>query len=175
MRFCVCRSIGCPRIRISPPSGAVMFMIIRIVVVLPAPFGPRSPNIAPRGTCRERLSTALKRPNALVTSESSSALSMSGLANYYGFLGRGFSGLASPGGRISLTGSAAFVSLACLDYARWMPADVLEAERILADQPAVGRADIFAASSAGDVEAAKAMLERAPGLVSERGGPHGWE
>src|SRR5262245_62667385 len=90
MRFCVCRSIACPRIPISPPSGAVMFMIIRRVVVLPAPFGPSRPNMAPRGTRRESESTALKRPNALVTSESSIALFIVGLADYYGFLGRRF-------------------------------------------------------------------------------------
>ena len=36
-----------PRTRISPSSGFVMFMIMRIVVVLPAPFGPRSPNVTP--------------------------------------------------------------------------------------------------------------------------------
>ena len=54
MRFCIARSIGLPRIRMSPESGAVMFMIIRMDVVFPAPFGPRRPNIAPFGTFRDR-------------------------------------------------------------------------------------------------------------------------
>src|SRR5262252_598379 len=67
MRFCVCRSIGWPRIWMSPASGAVMFMIMRIVVVLPAPFGPSKPNIAPLGTDRERLSTARNFPNDFET------------------------------------------------------------------------------------------------------------
>ncbi len=89
MRFCVTRSIGFPRIRISPESGAVMFMVIRIVVVLPAPLGPSRPNIEPFGTESERSSTALKRPKLLATWVSSIAGSM-GLADYYGFLGAGF-------------------------------------------------------------------------------------
>ena len=57
-------------------SGAVIAMIMRIVVVLPAPFGPSSPNIDPRGTCRERSSTAWKRPNAFDTWDSSIAFSI---------------------------------------------------------------------------------------------------
>ena len=35
---------------LSPDAGAVMFMIIRIVVVFPAPLGPSRPNMTPRGT-----------------------------------------------------------------------------------------------------------------------------
>src|ERR1700687_2560973 len=84
IRFLVSRSMGCPRIRMAPESGAVMLMIMRRVVVLPAPFGPRSPNIEPFGICRERPSTALNRPKAFETSTSSIAFSM-GLADYYGF------------------------------------------------------------------------------------------
>src|SRR5215831_10004582 len=76
MRFWVPRLMGAPRIRISPVSGAVMFMIIRIVVVLPAPLGPRSPNIAPRGTLRERSSTARNLPKAFETFDRTMALSM---------------------------------------------------------------------------------------------------
>src|SRR3984893_13080983 len=97
IRFWVFRSMGCPRIRMSPESGAVMAMIMRRVVVLPAPFGPRSPNIEPFGTCRERPSTALNRPKAFVTPASSIAFSMAcgiitefrglGLANFRQSLG----------------------------------------------------------------------------------------
>src|SRR5262252_6472661 len=76
MRFCVRRSIGWPRIWMSPASGAVMFMIMRIVVVLPAPFGPRSPNIDPRGTASERLSTARNFPNDFETPVRPIAVSM---------------------------------------------------------------------------------------------------
>ena len=75
----------------SPESGAVMFMIIRMDVVLPAPLGPRRPNIAPFGTFRDRLSTALNLPKAFETFVSWIALSI-GVADYYGFLGAGFSG-----------------------------------------------------------------------------------
>ena len=34
----------------SPLSGAVIVLIMRISVVLPAPLGPSRPNIEPRGT-----------------------------------------------------------------------------------------------------------------------------
>ena len=37
-------------------------MIIRIVVVFPAPFGPSRPYTAPRGIVSERSSTAVKEP-----------------------------------------------------------------------------------------------------------------
>ena len=74
-----------------------------------------------------------------------------------------------------LTDSATFVRLACLDYGRWAPADAAKAEGALAERPDLGSANIFAAAAAGDVGAARAMLDRAPGLSSERGGPNGWE
>jgi hypothetical protein len=74
-----------------------------------------------------------------------------------------------------LTDSLTFVRLACIDYDRWMPSDAAKAERILAGQPVLGRADIFAAAAAGETEAARAMLARSPGLANERGGPFGWE
>src|SRR5512142_3349170 len=56
----------------------MMFMIIRIVVVLPAPFGPRRPNIAPAGTRNERSSTARNLPNCFVTFRRSIAVSIQG-------------------------------------------------------------------------------------------------
>src|SRR4051812_29032408 len=40
--------------------------IIRIVEVLPAPFGPRNPNDSPRATSKSMASTAVKPPNRLV-------------------------------------------------------------------------------------------------------------
>ena len=39
-----------------------MFMIMRIVDVLPAPFGPSSPKMLPAGTAIETPSTATKSP-----------------------------------------------------------------------------------------------------------------
>jgi hypothetical protein len=101
----------------------------------------------------------LKRPKAFVTSASSIAQSIVGLADYYGFLGRGF---RIRGSRGRLTDSLTFARLACIDYDRWMPSDAAKAERILAGQPVLGRADIFAAAAAGETEAARAMLARSP-------------
>src|SRR5687768_15713760 len=49
-------------------------MIMRIVVVLPAPFGPMNPYRAPRGIVRSRPSTALSPANAFVTECSSIAV-----------------------------------------------------------------------------------------------------
>src|SRR3954451_10482613 len=40
---------------------------IFIVVLLPAPFGPRKPTISPRATSKFRLSTAVKSANFLVS------------------------------------------------------------------------------------------------------------
>src|SRR5512140_329260 len=42
--------------------------IIRIVDVLPAPFGPRKPNDSPRATSKSTESTAVNEPNRLVSS-----------------------------------------------------------------------------------------------------------
>src|SRR5690606_39973001 len=44
---------------ISPPSGAVIWLIMRIKEVLPAPFGPKRPKILPFSTVKETLSSAL--------------------------------------------------------------------------------------------------------------------
>ena len=41
-------------------------VIIRMVVDLPAPFGPRKPSTSPRSTLKEMLLTANFGPNALV-------------------------------------------------------------------------------------------------------------
>jgi hypothetical protein len=43
--------------------GAMRPAIIRMVVVLPAPFGPRNPWISPDPTSMLTPSTARKRPN----------------------------------------------------------------------------------------------------------------
>ena len=43
-----------------------MSISIRIVVVLPAPFGPSRPYTAPRGTVNDRVETATKSPNRFV-------------------------------------------------------------------------------------------------------------
>ena len=48
-----------------PASGAIAPTTIRRVVDVPAPFGPRNPQIAPSGTANETRSTAMTRPNRL--------------------------------------------------------------------------------------------------------------
>ncbi len=48
--------------RAVPLVGASRQVNMRMVVVLPAPFGPRNPKIRPRGTVSERLSTATTSP-----------------------------------------------------------------------------------------------------------------
>src|SRR5258708_7024619 len=67
---------GCPRISMVPESGPRTFMIMRRVVVLPAPLGPRRPKAAPRGTARERSSTATCPEKALLTPERRMASSL---------------------------------------------------------------------------------------------------
>src|SRR6266852_4210359 len=47
-----------PSKKIEPASGGMMFRIILMVVVLPAPFGPSSPSIWPRSTSSDTSSTA---------------------------------------------------------------------------------------------------------------------
>ena len=48
--------------RISPRSGFSCPRIMRTNVVLPAPFGPTTPTIAPRGIERERSSISTRSP-----------------------------------------------------------------------------------------------------------------
>ena len=55
MRSREARSAGCPRISIVPESGPSMFITMRRVVVLPAPFGPSRPKMPPRGTERREV------------------------------------------------------------------------------------------------------------------------
>src|SRR5689334_25428516 len=53
----------------SPAVGRRLPAIIRSVVVLPAPLGPRKPNSSPRGTSRSILSTAVNEPYRLLSEE----------------------------------------------------------------------------------------------------------
>src|SRR5262249_28124266 len=46
-----------------PPVGRIRVVSILIVVVFPAPFGPRNAKISPAFTSNEILSTAVKSPN----------------------------------------------------------------------------------------------------------------
>src|SRR5687767_4190357 len=67
MRSFASIAAGRPNTDSSPRSGNRIDMIIRSVVVLPAPFGPMKPYRAPIGTVRSRLSTATVDPKVFVT------------------------------------------------------------------------------------------------------------
>src|SRR5436190_2246267 len=64
-----------PKTRTWPSSGANTFISIRIDVVFPAPLGPSSPKIVPRGTARSRPATATNDPNRLITPSKRTAVS----------------------------------------------------------------------------------------------------
>ena len=70
---------SCPSRRQRPPVGRTRPRRQRIVVVLPAPFGPRNPNTPPCGTARSRPSTAtVLRPRTRRYSLRSPSTSMTG-------------------------------------------------------------------------------------------------
>jgi hypothetical protein len=60
-----------------PLVGFVSVVIIRTVVVLPAPLGPSRPSTVPGGTSKLTLSTAVLSPNLLTKSMASIAGVMS--------------------------------------------------------------------------------------------------
>src|SRR2546426_12735014 len=71
MRFFT--SIGCsstskPATEAVPDVGGKKHVSMRIVVVLPAPFGPRKPTIWPFSTSNEMVSTAVVRAYLFVSS-----------------------------------------------------------------------------------------------------------
>jgi ankyrin repeat protein len=68
-----------------------------------------------------------------------------------------------------------FLRLACLIYGDWHRSNPARARRLLADHPELSRADIYAASATGDVEAVRAMLAADPTAVNAKGGPLRWE
>ena len=55
-------SIALPSQRTSPASGVARPKMQRIVVVLPAPFGPRKPTSRPRAASNEAPSSAVTAP-----------------------------------------------------------------------------------------------------------------
>src|SRR5262249_23104420 len=67
MRFLASSADLCPSTDSSPESGNKIDIIIRIVVVLPAPFGPMKPYRAPLGITKSRSVTAFVAPNVLHT------------------------------------------------------------------------------------------------------------
>jgi ankyrin repeat protein len=69
----------------------------------------------------------------------------------------------------------AFLRLACLAYGSWHPTWPARAERLLAGRPDLAGASLHAAAAAGDVDAARAWLDREPVLLEKKGGALGWE
>src|ERR1700682_4771607 len=61
-----CSSTSQPATGAVPPVGGRKQVRTRIVVVFPAPFGPRKPTICPFSTSKEMLSTATVRAYRLV-------------------------------------------------------------------------------------------------------------
>ena len=57
--------IGVPATAISPASGSSRPAIIEIEVVLPAPLGPRRPNVSPSSIEKLTPPTAVRSPNRL--------------------------------------------------------------------------------------------------------------
>src|SRR5208282_2802290 len=76
--------MGLPLKRMDPESAARMFMIILIIVDLPAPLGPRSPKISPFLVEKETLSTACTRPKLLLTERNSITGTVRSLQAYVG-------------------------------------------------------------------------------------------
>lgn len=67
------------------------------------------------------------------------------------------------------------VRLACMDYEGWTPARAAQARAMLAAEPQLVDASVYAAAAIGDVAAVRAWLARDPELVDRKGGPLAWE
>jgi ankyrin repeat protein len=78
-------------------------------------------------------------------------------------------GAPDPASRIDM-----FARLACLTYSGFHPSPE-RARRMLADEPELPRANIYAAAAAGDVATVDAMLDRDGTLLNRKGGPFNWE
>ena len=68
-----------------------------------------------------------------------------------------------------------FVRLACMTYSDWHESNPEKARRKLVEHSGLVDSNIYAASAAGEVDAVRALIDRDPALVSEKGGPLGWE
>ena len=55
-------AMGRPRTSSAPPVGGAKQVTILIVVVFPAPFGPRRPSVSPDATAKVRSSTTRREP-----------------------------------------------------------------------------------------------------------------
>jgi hypothetical protein len=73
--------------RISPASCVRSPVSILIVVVFPAPFGPRNPKRSQSGTLNEMLSTAVMAPNRFVNPLTAITASFSSFISHHDFKG----------------------------------------------------------------------------------------
>ena len=71
---------GPPKTLISPRAGRTMSRIMRIVVVLPEPLGPRKPSTSPGRTSKERSATTSVSPKRFQTPRTSTAVSVARLS-----------------------------------------------------------------------------------------------
>src|SRR5664280_2907178 len=69
-----------------PPLGARIPVRMRIVVDLPAPFGPRKPKIWPLGTSKLKRFTAMKLPNRFSRPFTTTAMSSCVLMSFLSLL-----------------------------------------------------------------------------------------
>src|SRR5690606_22948590 len=70
---------GRPFQRTSPASGVTIPKTVRIAVVLPAPFGPRSPTTRPGGTVKDTESSTCRSPNRTDRPDTSSGTALIGV------------------------------------------------------------------------------------------------
>ena len=68
-----------------------------------------------------------------------------------------------------------FLRLACLNYGADDPLRWRKATQLLAEHPDLSKGSIHVAAAAGDVGAAKDILEAGPEAASQEGGPFAWE
>jgi hypothetical protein len=67
-----------------------------------------------------------------------------------------------------------FLRLACLTYGDDSPAARQQAQQLLADDPSLATADVYAAAATASVDALDAFLVADPALAHREGGPHRW-
>jgi hypothetical protein len=66
------------------------------------------------------------------------------------------------------------VRLGCLNYGAYHPARIAEADRMLAAEPGLGRASIWAMAATGDAAAIATVLDADPAAANRSGGPFDW-
>ena len=67
-----------------------------------------------------------------------------------------------------------FLRLGCLNYGDDDPARWVQAREMLDSDPKLGRANLWAAAAAGDLDAARELIDADPAAVNREGGPYRW-